>query len=103
MKFASGSETSGLKQMRKQRFDFAPMNGFHDLHGADTRPAEFRQAQCPRPSPHAPALPGSVMDALARQLIAFLAVLAAALAIALPGDHDAARSLRGRCCRWPAR
>ena len=34
MKFASGSDTSGLKQIESSAFDLAAMDRLHDLHGS---------------------------------------------------------------------
>ena len=90
VKFGVGQRDQRVEADRKQRLDLAAVDRVHDLH-----------ARC---SPACGSLVGrdapDLGDVLARrrigdgplagQLIALLAVLAAALAVALAGDHDAA-------------
>ena len=92
MKLASGSDTSGLKHIENSAL-ISPRWIASMISGAD-RPGPGRLSGS---TPHTPAMylrcSGSVIDAHAGQLIALLPVLAAALAVALAGDHHAAGAL----------
>src|SRR5438552_17682981 len=65
------------------------MNGFHDLFGCVARLGNFSGRDSPDLR-YVPARFRVVDGALARKLVAFLPVLAAALSVALTGDHHAA-------------
>ena len=92
VKFESGSETSGLKQIERRplisprwiasMISTAREPGLRDLVGRDAPDRGDVLASL-----------GVGDRALARELVALLAVLAAALAVALAGDHHAARAL----------
>jgi hypothetical protein len=81
----------GIETGRKQRFDFAAMNRFHNLHGRISGLRNLFRRNAPdfcRMGTSFEIADGS----LAGKLITLLSVLASALAIALTGDHRAARS-----------
>ena len=89
VKLASGSETRGLKQIVSRPLISPPMDGVHDLDGGVAGAGQVVRRDAPDAG-DVPARRGVGEAALARQLVALLAVLAAALAVALAGDHDAA-------------
>ena len=92
VKPASGRETSGLKQIESSALDLAAVDGLHDLHRGEPGLRDLLRRDAPD-ARHVLARRGIGDRALAGELVALLAVLAAALAVALAGDHDAARAL----------
>ena len=92
VKFESGSETSGLKHIEKSAL-ISP-RWIASMISTAVMPAPGILSSGHAPHRRNVAARVRIGDrARAGQLIAFLAVLAAALAVALPGDHHAARSL----------
>ena len=89
----SGSETTGLKQMRQQAPDLAAFDLAEHLVAVDAGLRAAPPARCPRRRRRGAVL--GVLDvARARELVALLAVLAAALAVALAGDRRVAAARR---------
>ena len=90
MKSLSGSETTGLKQIRQQALDLAAVDLAEDLVGSRRRRAAARPASMPQTPATWRAVLRVLDVAAAGKLVALLAVLAAALAVALAGDRRVA-------------
>src|SRR5581483_12138752 len=87
-----GQGDQRIEADRKQPLDLAAVNGFHDLDGSVTGLGDLIGMD----SPHLRYVPprlGVLERTLAGKLIAFLSVLAAALAVTLPRDHGASGAL----------
>ena len=89
VKLASRQRDQGIEADGEQALDLAPMDGVHDLDGGVAGAGQVVRRDAPDAG-DVLARRGVGEAALARQLVALLAVLAAALAVALAGDHDAA-------------
>ena len=94
VKFASGSETSGLKHIEKSAL-ISPRWIASMISTAPTGPApgQLLGLDAPDAERRACGRSGSVIERMPGQLVGFLPVLASALPVALPGDHHAARAL----------
>ncbi len=91
VKLASGKDTSGLKQMESRPL-ISPRWIASIISTAVSRPGNLVRLDAPHLR-HVPPRLWIRDRPLPRQLIAFLSVLAAALTVALSGNHHAARAL----------
>ena len=88
-KFGVGERDDGIETNRHQSFDLAFVDGVHDLLRGVARLGQIFRLDTPDTGDVLTG--GGIMDgSRTRQLIAFLAVFAASLAVALAGDHGAA-------------
>ena len=88
---------------RQQALDLAGVDRLDDLLGRDALARDLVDSSQPHTDGDVGAVLGVGDVAVAGELVALVAVLAAALAVALPGDRRRRRSPACRTCRWPAR
>ena len=93
VKFGVGQRDQRVEAHREQRLDLAAVDRLHDLHAPRDPARAVSSGSMPQTRATCSRCSGSVIERMPGQLIALLAVLAAALAVALAGDHHAAGAL----------
>ena len=88
-----GQRHQRVEADREQRLDLAAVDRLHDLDAPMSPARGISSGAMPQTRATCSRAAGSVIERWPGQLIALLPVLAAALAVALAGDHHAARAL----------